>query len=166
MRLLLISLITIIQLQAFSQDSTQSHAVTIEILGNQFNHTFNYEFQKHFHKYIHLGMRAGFGLYQIKDFEQKINPDLLFPIAINTWFGNQHAFEMGVGQTITSIVYYSIADQSKQRLYQMHTQFNLGYRYQKNTGGFQFRAIYAPFINQNKVFRHWGGLSLGYVFKQ
>jgi hypothetical protein len=154
-----------IQQVVIAQDTTTSQAIYIEVLGNQFNQTYNYEYQIHYTKYWHIGLRAGIGAYHIKDFENKFNPDLLLPLAINGWFGNKHCIEGGIGQTLVSSVKYDISERQKNRAVSMHTQFNIGYRFQKNSGGFQFRALYAPFINNNKTFRHWGGFSVGYVFK-
>jgi hypothetical protein len=163
--LALLTFVLIAQQTVFAQDNTTSHATYIEFLGNQGNHTYNYEYQKQYSKYWHIGLRAGIGSYHIKDFENKFNPDILLPLAVNGWFGNQHSVELGIGQTITSLVTYRIAEQQKKRDLNLHTQFNFGYRFQKNNGGFLFRLLYAPFINDNNTFRHWGGFSLGYVFK-
>jgi len=160
----LLAITLISQQRIFAQDSTNTHALYIEVLGNQFNQTYNYEYQIHYTKYWHIGLRAGLGAYHIKDFENKFNPDILMPFAIHGWYGNKHSIEAGLGQTIVSMVRFDIAEADKKRGVSMHTQFNLGYRYQKAAGGFQFRALYAPYINHNKTFRHWGGLSIGYVF--
>ena len=79
------------------------------------------------------------------------------------FYGTVHHVEFGAGQTVSSIVHVGLCLQAERQ-----NNFNgvaiIGYRYQKNLGGFMFRLTYSPIIEKNKFFRHWGGISVGYVF--
>ena len=109
-------------------------------------------------------VRIGISTYKIKDYTTKFNPDIIIPIAVNKLYGNNHNIEFGFGQTITSIVQANYLNWKPERVINLHSNFTIGYRYQKNKEGVIFRASYTPIIEFNKYFRHWGGLTIGYAF--
>ncbi|MBK7031060.1 MAG: hypothetical protein IPH45_18480 [Bacteroidales bacterium] len=70
----------------------------------------NYERFVFIRQHLAFSVRAGFSTVHWRDFTNTINPDLLFPIAINACLGNDHKLEMGIGQTFTSIIQASPND--------------------------------------------------------
>lgn len=124
----------------------------------------NYERFVFIRQHLAFSVRAGFSTVHWRDFTNTINPDLLFPIAINACLGNDHKLEMGIGQTFTSIIQASPNDFKPIRTAERHTNFQVGYRYQKQSGGVFFRLAYTPFMEQNIRFRNWAGISVGYAF--
>lgn len=152
----------------FAQDTIPpapvQHAAYIEFTGNQGNNTLNYERIFTLKPLLNIAARIGIGAYHLKDFTNRFNPDLVIPVAVNAWYGKNHHIEMGIGETITSMVNYDVQEADKVRDQFIHTQFNIGYRYQKQHKGLLFRCGYTPFLAFNKTWRHWGGFSLGYAF--
>ena len=83
---------------------------------------------------------------------------------VNAYYGQNHKIELGVGQSIISVVQHD-ANFNADRVSNLNTLFSIGYRYQKSTGGILFRFAYTPIIEYNKHFRNWFGISIGYTFK-
>lgn len=108
--------------------------------------------------------RIGISTYNITDYTTKFNPDIIFPIAINGLYGNNHKIEFGFGQTISNIVQANHSNWKLKRETNLHANFTIGYRYQKDKGGAIFRCSYTPIIEFYKFYRHWGGISIGYAF--
>lgn len=106
--------------------------------------------------------RIGISTLNIRDFTNQLNPDIIVPIAVNWLYGNRHKIEIGIGQAITNIV---VADKGQpKRGLNLNANFNIGYRYQKTSGGMVIRCGYTPFIEHYKNYKHWAGLSIGYAF--
>lgn len=124
----------------------------------------NYERVVFGKKNLMFGMRFGMSTYHIKDYTNKFNPDILMPLLVNGYYGKNHKIELGIGQTFASIIHANITDFKPTRITNFHTNFSIGYRYQKNTGGIVFRFAYTPIIDFNNYFRHWVGVSCGYSF--
>ncbi len=114
-----------------------------------------------------LSYKVGFSFYRFKDFERKLNPDLLFPISIqyNRKFKNHRAF-LGLGQTVSSIVKISSDFSSKVRKNRLSLSYIIGYRFQKDNKPFSIQINYTPILEHYKTFHHWGGISFGYSFFQ
>lgn len=108
--------------------------------------------------------RLGLSTYHFKDFEDKVNPDLIIPFSIHGYYGRKSKIEIGFGQTIANIVHAEFPEFSIKRKTDFHTHFCIGYRYQRINGGFTFRCVYTPIIEFNRYFRHWAGCSVGYSF--
>jgi hypothetical protein len=104
------------------------------------------------------------GTFNFKDFENKFNPDIFIPIAISGIYGKKHRLELGVGQTLSSIVEINHSNWELVRSIKFHTNFIFGYRYHKVDGGFLFKISYTPIVEFNNNYRHWGAVSFGYVF--
>jgi hypothetical protein len=108
--------------------------------------------------------RAGISTFHFTDFTGSFNPDLVFPLAVMAGYGKSHHAEVGIGETITSIVHASPGDFAPVREIGLHTFFSIGYSYRKPSGGLFVRCAYTPIIQSNKYLRHWAGISAGYVF--
>lgn len=140
------------------------NAVYIEALGMGGYGSVNYERLLFYQKKMHLGLRLGIGTYRLRDFEMNFNPDLTVPFSIHAYYGKTHHIEIGAGQTFTSIVRASALDFAVERKSSLSSNFLLGYRYQKSSGGLLFRLNYSPIVSSNEAFKHWYGLSVGYAF--
>jgi hypothetical protein len=111
-----------------------------------------------------LGARLGLSTYHINDYTGSFNPDIIIPVMIIGSYGKNNKIEMGAGETTAGIVIADFNNHRPKRDFNFHTTFCIGYRYQKNKGGIFFRCAYTPLLEQNRYFRHWAGLSLGYSF--
>lgn len=111
-----------------------------------------------------LNIRSGISTYHIKDYTTTFNPDIIIPFSINGLYGTNHKIELGIGQTLTNIVYADVTAFKPKRKTHIYTTGSIGYRYQKNTGGLFFRCTYTPIIGFNDTFKHWAGVSFGYSF--
>ena len=107
--------------------------------------------------------RIGLSTLNLRDFTNKLNPDLIVPFALNWLYGKNHNIEIGVGQTISNTVSANSTGDTE-RGFMLSANFNIGYRYQKPTGGLIIRAGYTPIIEFYNNFLHWGGVSIGYAF--
>ena len=166
-RELLIIIFCTIKFLCFSQkDSAKvsNHSVYLEIGGVGGYGSLNYEKNIFHKKDVSLALRLGMSAYHLMDYRNKLNPDVLIPILINTCYGKNHQVELGLGETISSIVYANNSDYKSKRVFNLSTVFSIGYRYQKNTTGIFYRIAYTPIIELNHSFRNWGGVSVGYTF--
>ncbi len=148
----------------FSTRKSASNAFYIEALGMGGYGSINYERLLFNKKQWHVGVRLGAGTYRLRDFETNLNPDITIPLAFNAYYGYVHHFEIGLGQTITSIVKASPVNFKVMRENSVSSNFNIGYRYQKNAGGLVFRVNYNPIISRDRLFKNWYGVSFGYAF--
>lgn len=123
----------------------------------------NYEYIFLRKKNFTFSSRIGIGSYHIWDFTNRFNPDIILPIGINAFYGKKHHVEFGIGQIISSMIQTNLDLQPK-RKNQLNGGISIGYRYQKDTGGFFLRLFYSPIFEKNKSFRQWGGTSIGFVF--
>ena len=108
--------------------------------------------------------RFGISTYNLRDFTDAFNPDIIIPISIIGLYGTTHHLEVGIGQTIASIIQTNQTSWKPERTADIHAHFSLGYRYQKEHGGTIFRLSYTPIIEYYKYFRNWGGISIGRAF--
>ena len=113
---------------------------------------------------LKIGARIGISTYNLRDYTNKFNPDIIVPIAMNGLYGISHKMEFGFGQTISHIVQTNHSNWKPEKKTNLHANFTIGYRYQKDKGGIMFRCNYTPIIEFYKFYRHWGGVSIGYAF--
>jgi hypothetical protein len=113
---------------------------------------------------MRIGFRGGLGTYNIYDFTGKFNPDLIFPLSLNMYLFEPHCVELGVGNTLSSIVQLRDAGWQPERQKRLSANFILGYRYYRNEGGLIIRIGYTPIIEFYRRLVHWGGISVGYAF--
>jgi hypothetical protein len=108
--------------------------------------------------------RIGFSTIRIFDYTNRFNPDLLFPIAVNGFFGKVHKLHLGFGQLIANTTRSNITNGTPKRVTNLHTHFAIGYRYQKNDGKLIFGISYTPMIEFQETYRNWGAMTIGYAF--
>jgi hypothetical protein len=108
----------------------------------------------------HLGVRIGFSYWA-----DLIIPGIsaqIFPMSLNCLIGNGSSkFELGVGMTYT--IGHVNWFHRKESAAVVIPNFNIGYRYQSEDGGFLFRIGFTPLISSTQ-FLAWGGLSAGFSF--
>ncbi len=111
-----------------------------------------------------IGGRIGIGTYNITDYTIKFNPDIIIPLAVTGLYGSKHKIEFGFGQTISNTVQANHLNWEAERTTNIHANFTVGYRYQKDEGGIVIRCCYTPIIEFCKYYKHWGCISIGYAF--
>lgn len=108
--------------------------------------------------------RIGLSTIRVYDFTTQFNPDLLLPLSINGFYGESHKIQVGFGQIIANSLTSNFATGEPQRETNFHTNFTLGYRYQKAESRFVYGISYSPILAFQKNYQHWGGLMFGYLF--
>ncbi|MGY8953280.1 MAG: hypothetical protein ACKVJP_07950, partial [Flavobacteriales bacterium] len=110
-----------------------------------------------------FGFRAGLGALSFRDFNYKINPDIVIPFGVNFIYGTKHRAELGIGQSLSNIVQANSETGEGERITSFHATASIGYRFQKQNGGLFFRVVYSPIYENYQRLRHWGGVSLGFA---
>ena len=168
MRKLLITFLLLFLIKPFFAQKDSAHfflkkSIYLEFLGNSPTtfYSFNYEHYifsiKKNHLVIRLGLSYLWGSFKIYN----------APILLNYVMGekNNH-FEMGAGIAIE----HDTRTISRQPQTYVFPTFSIGYRYQKPTGKFIFRAGFTPTINPetynfaNIIYFLRVGTSFGYNF--
>jgi hypothetical protein len=162
--LLLILLIAQLVVAQVDSTHTASNAIYLEAGGAGGYGSFNYERVCYRKENILFTLRIGMGTYRLNDYSAKFNPDILIPLGISACYGKSHKIEVGIGQTLATIVHASETNFKPKRLLNFHSNFSIGYRFQKTTNGLFFRCAYTPVLEFNRYFRQWAGISLGYSF--
>lgn len=85
------------------------------------------------------------------------------PIGVNSYYGEKHNIDIGLGQTITSIIYADNKKYQPKRRTRLNTNLFIGYRYQSGKG-LLFKLGYAPIIEIQRMFRNWASLTVGYNY--
>lgn len=145
--------------------SKAKHLIYTEILGHGGYGSINYEHLLLNKKKTIFSVRGGISTYQLMDFNGKFNPDIQIPVMLNGLYGNEHKIEFGIGEVFSTLVLMNLENNEPIRNLYFHTGFAVGYRLQKNTGGFVLRCNYTPFFEFNSKFRNWASISIGYLFK-
>ena len=142
------------------------HLLYLEIGGIGGIASVNYENNIALKNKFALGFRGGFSTVHLLDYTRKFNPDLIFPVSLLFLYGIKHQMEIGIGQTVSNI---PAANMDKVRIHTrkttLNTTFTAGYRFEHQKTGLFFKCSYTPIIMQNKYYKHWGGISIGYAFK-
>ncbi len=146
--------------------STSRHLVLIEAGGSGGYGSLNYEYLLKEVKSLTFSARIGLSTYHLSDYTHTVNPDVIMPLAIYAYYGNQHHIDIGIGQTLSSVVYADGSTYEPSRIVQFHTNLSLGYRYQNNEGGMVYKVAYAPIIENNSSLRNWASFSVGYAFRK
>lgn len=124
----------------------------------------NYEGVFSLSDYFSASGRVGISTLRINDFTTQFNPDLLVPITINGFYGKAHKLQVGFGQLLSNTVRASHSTGLPIRETHFHTHFSVGYRYHKEKGRMIYGISYTPMIAYQENFRHWGAVTIGYVF--
>ena len=150
-----------------SKDSIvfKKNAVFYELAGSGGRHSINYERSFVIKQSKFTGsVRGGLSLSNYRDFDGNFNPDFTLPLMANLMYGAKHRGEIGVGQTLSSIVEGNTNTGDPKRGNHFNTTFNIGYRYQRQNGGPMVRVGYTPVINFRGEYKHWFGASIGFTF--
>ena len=146
-------------------DFPKKNAVVLDLAGIGGYGSLNYQrifFSKN--NFIFSG-KFGFSFFRFRDYERKLNPDLLFPFSLQVnknW--KSHSIIFGVGQTVSSIVQASENFDKKIRNNGWSGSLIIGYQFQKMNSPFFFQIAFTPLFEHYERFRNWGGLSIGYFF--
>jgi len=164
--LFVITIVLGLSLNAISQkDSTDfiKNNIYAEFGGIGGYGSINYERLIDKKSYFKVFGRIGLSTYNLKDYQNNFNPDIIVPLAMNACLGNEHNLELGLGPTFSRIV--KVQENQGEWL---DFNFNVGYRYQKESGGVLIRCGYTPVLENNNTgsatWRHWAGVSIGYAF--
>ena len=142
------------------------HLLYAEVLGMGGLWSVNYENDISLKNKIMLGFRGGFSTVHLLDYTRKFNPDLIFPLSIHFIYGKTHGIEVGIGQTISNIPVAKMENVPVHtRATHFSTGFIVGYRFEHQRTGIILKCGYTPILEQNKQYKHWGGISIGYAFK-
>jgi hypothetical protein len=151
------------------------NTVFAEIGGNSPSiYSFNYDrifYQKDCFK---MSFRAGFAWYPSGKTELGLYYTTTFPIELNLLLGKSRKyFELGLGYTQTVLAGFTLEGKRNSEYIPLIVSPRIGYRYQKDEGGFFFRIGYTPLLFPNKDFNGnrngwrytpWLGISLGKSF--
>lgn len=123
----------------------------------------NYERILNIQERYKINGTVGFSTYHFVDYNQKINPDLIFPFSLNFLFGNQKMkLETGIGMVFTSINVYIEGDEGLIKENNVHYALSLKARYDKKNMCYKFGLNSIFHVNIKNWL--WGGFSMGYKF--
>ncbi|HTF03234.1 MAG TPA: hypothetical protein VK826_04380 [Bacteroidia bacterium] len=154
-------LLTFVQLRAQEGtiDSTKiaRSTVYVELLGSGALYSLNYD--RLFLKKDAFGLSARVGLSYMTQVHS-----FYIPVAINgLWGKRNHHLELSAG--VTFILIQDENNILKTTGTEIAYVPAIGYRFQKNDGGFFFRLVVLKFFPVEESVVIWGGLGLGYTFK-
>jgi hypothetical protein len=164
------SLIVILLFVSFESQAQQDtagrmkNAIYFEMGGAGGSHSMNYERVLKLIPALDLNLRAGIGFDNLIDYNGKFNPDVALPVMATVMFGKSHKIEGGVGQTFSNTIETNIHTGEPARMSNFSTTFYFGYRYQNPAKRLLLRAGYSPYIEFNENYRHWVGVSVGFIF--
>lgn len=119
------------------------HTAYIEAFGQGLLGTFNYDYR--FHPNLSLRVGAGTALLAYS---------MVLTVNLLSGIETPHHLELGAGLSIFSnSVVVPIPT------------VNLGYRFQPKNGGFFFKIAFTPLLGKSDEFKVWGGISIGWTFK-
>lgn len=149
---------------ACAQESvTVENAIYIDLGGIGGFGSLNYSRKFYSINKFNFDGHIGISTTKFKDFQTKFNPQVIIPFGIHGSFGINHHVEIGIGSAYVSSVRANDNFDPK-RVSTLNGNASIGYKFQKQKGGFLFRAYYSPIFEQFNKLRHWGGLSVGYAF--
>ena len=115
---------------------------------------------------VQISGKLGISFFRFKDFTQTFNPDILVPFSINlNRQFNKFGFQIGIGQTVSSIVTVSSNFQSKERENTVSGSLMLGMKFDNPQKRMTYSIFYSPIFQQYNRYRHWGGMSIGFKLK-
>ncbi len=137
-----------------AQTEVKSKSVYLELAGSGGLGSVNYEQDFYLFEKGALAWRAGFSMAPI---DKNNGVGLVFPLMAHAKIGTGSSqVDLGVGQGFTM---------TTKGAFFLLTTASVGYRFQKETSPWFFRAAYTPLISYIVDFQvqHWGGLSIGYT---
>lgn len=143
--------------------ANNKNAIFIEGLGVGGYGSINFE-RRILNKNIHqIHARIGFGTYNITDFTNSINPDVILPIGINYCIGKQHKLSSEIGLTYSSIVQLNPNSFEPKRENNFSPYIGLGYKFNKVNSRFFGGAVYYRKFEFFEYPRNWAGFFIGYI---
>ncbi|MEI8047852.1 MAG: hypothetical protein WCI92_10780 [Bacteroidota bacterium] len=164
---LVILFLLIVTFAGYAQQDTTSqkkNAIYFEMGGAGGSHSMNYERVLNLVPSLDLNLRGGFGFDNWKDYNGKINPDIVMPFMVTVTYGRNHKIEGGLGESFSNTNETDINTGDPRRMSNLSTTFCIGYRYQNPAKRLLIRAGYMPYIEFNERFQHWAGVSIGFIF--
>lgn len=137
-----------------AQTEAKSKSIYLELAGSGGLGSVNYEQDFYLFNKGALAWRAGFSVAPI---DKNNGVGLVFPLMAHAKIGTGSSqVDLGVGQGFTM---------TTKGAFFLLTTASVGYRFQKETSPWFFRAAYTPLISYIVDFQvqHWGGLSIGYT---
>lgn len=163
----IILLLLLVSFTCFAQQDTATptkNAIYFEMGGAGGSHSMNYERVLKLIPLLDLNARVGIGFDNLVDYNGKLNPDLAMPVMATVTYGKNHKIEGGVGQTFSNTIETNINVGEPARISNFSTTFYIGYRYQNPAKRLLLRAGYSPYIEFNETYKHWIGISIGFIF--
>jgi len=139
--------------------------IFIEFGGTSGYGSINYESLVKKIKKMKFSASVGLSSHKLKDFQNKFNPDIIIPFSINTYYGNNHNVEFGLGQVFRSILYADKDSYEPTRRNSSSANLSFGYRFQKEAPGTSYKVAYTPIIQNNRIITHWFSVAVGRFFK-
>jgi hypothetical protein len=139
-----------------------SHSLGAEAGGPAGLASLNYEFSSYIKPRFQLGINTGLGSFKLIDFRNRLNPDLIVPISLQSFYGRgKHSLVTAVGIVGSYMVYAH--EMGVRREWQMGYFARLGYRFRKSEKArFSYQIGYIPIINVDGNLKHWSGLLVMY----
>jgi len=140
------------------------HTVYLEVLGSGGYGSLNYEHIIPLEDKLGIQIRGGISTYRLRDFELKFNPDIIIPVSAGIIYGKRHSFEIGIGQTFSSVSEIDIEKFAPRRKSRLSALGVIGYRITFPGPAIMLRLAYTPIWEFYDNLKHWAGLSFGYNF--
>ncbi|MBN2612711.1 MAG: hypothetical protein JXB00_14235 [Bacteroidales bacterium] len=154
------------------QNAYDRNAIFVEILGNSGSLSINYDHLLFLFPQLKIAGRIGLAFLPVND----VISGIPFEISLLVPSGRNHHFELGTGlsyikgiqnEHIMALLVGEIVKTSES----LYIPFRLGYRYQREKGGFFLKAGVVPVVSIYEFEKHfsgkshlWFGLGLGYSF--
>lgn len=154
-------LFSLFVIQTFAQDTliidhrfVQKSNIQFEILGIGAVYSVSYE-----RRFLNSDKFKTVGSIGLSFWGNDSWKGITMPISVTELFSfNRHHIEVGMS---ISPNFVSRTDNTKE--WDQYTMVRVGYRYQRPSGRFVFRAGYTPIIYPE--FGHWGGIAIGYCLR-
>lgn len=159
---LLISMFLLFPFLTSAQDSVKVNAIYAEAGGIGAYGSIGYERLIPVSNKWSFGARVGISTLNFLDFNNKFNPDLILPITISAYYGNQHQAEFGLANTFTGINEY--VNNNTKRNWSANGALIIGYRFNATRNPLFAKCFYSPMLIEYQRVNHWGGLAIGYRF--
>ena len=166
----------------FAQDTIKNekkqsgqHSVYMEFFGNAgLWYSIGYDYMLNLKEKHKLSFNCGFQYFPYTDYNLVLE-ESVFTLSpqINYLYGKKHHLELGVGITYDLVIRYRNSVDKTATGWSV--PFRIGYRYQKEDGGFFFKIAYIPayinhyvlmpIIGDDWFMPLWAGVAIGYTFK-
>ncbi|MDR1545066.1 MAG: hypothetical protein LBS50_11830 [Prevotellaceae bacterium] len=168
MKIKLFIVAIILSVNSFSQNSDNArqsndfkhHSVYVELLGNSLFYSVNYDYLlKIYTDNIQMSAGSGIGFFRTSSVDgqgrvAKHNRFYITPATTFLFGAKSHYAEIGTALMVGSLG----------KTLKLVPSARIGYRYQRQKGGFLFRIAFTPAFNDFFIYKYWCGVSVGYIF--